>query len=166
MEAQAVLEDRFQAMAVPEAMRGWAAPVVPVAMEPQGPMDSMPLAYLLLQPATMAVLAEMARPAAMGGLVEWEARHWGRAPLEQMETMAMEAMGAQQAVAVLEDLAAMARAEVLFHLSIVWARAEGLAAQRDSQALAVWLGEPGPQLARLELLATAAMAAKVATAEA
>lgn len=156
--AQAALADRFQVMAVPEVMQGWVAPEVPVEMGPLVPMV-WPQVDLLLPAAAMEALAEMARPVAMEGLVEWVARHWGRAPLERMETMAMEVMAAQQEAAVLGAMAEMARAEFLFHFSTVWARAEGMAALLDSQALAVWRGEPWPQQAQMELLAMAAMAA-------
>jgi hypothetical protein len=161
--AQAALADRFQVMAVPEVMQGWVAPEVPVEMEPLVPMV-WPQVDLLLPAAAMEALAEMARPVAMAVLVEWEVRLSMVWPA-QTEPMAMEAMGAHQAAAVLVALAAMARAEFLFQVPTVWARAEEMAELLDSQALAVRPGELGPSQVRMEILVTAEPVGTVATAE-
>jgi hypothetical protein len=156
--------DRFRVTAEPEAWRVMAAQEVLVAMELQVPMGT-PHLHFPLQLAEMAALAEMARSAAMAGLVAREAWHWGRAQPERMETMAMEATGALRAAAELAALAAMVGVGLLFQFPTVRARAVGMAALLDSQALAVLPGERGPQQVRMELSAMAVTAEMAETAE-
>ena len=113
MAAQVELVEQFQAMAVMVASRAKVAPEVPVAMGPQVPMVWM-LQWVWLQPAEMVAWVEMARPAAMAGLAEWEVRP-SMVSQAQPEPMAMEATGALQAAAVQVVMVAMVRAELLFH---------------------------------------------------
>lgn len=100
MAGLVVAGDLFQAMAARVVMPVKAARVARAATELPVPTVRMPRVPLPLPVAKMAVLVEMARLAVRVASGAWEARHWERAWLEPTELMAMEAMGAQQAMAV------------------------------------------------------------------